>query len=86
MRGPVLAIALVISVLLLGGTSTYSSWVASTNHHNSCARVNLLADEFQNVIVLALTPAPGKTYTAQQVRAATAFEAKSAEILNKARC
>lgn len=81
-----LILALVFAVVLLGGTSAYSAWTASRNHHASCARVDLLADEFQSVIVLALTPPKNKPYTAAQAAAAGAFEAEASTLLDRARC
>ena len=81
-----LALALVLGVLLNAGSSAYSAWVSATNHRVFCGRLNSLNDEFQAVIALALTPAPGKKYTAAQLEAATRFEARSAGLLDKARC
>lgn len=82
----VLILALVFSVVLLGGASAYSAWTASQNHHASCARVDLLADEFQAVIVVALTPPKDKPFNAAQAAAAGAFEAEAGTLLDRARC
>lgn len=81
-----LAAAMVVSILLLATAAAYSAWVSSENHHASCTRVGLLADEFENVIALALTPAKGKTYTPTQVAAVTEFENRSSALLDQARC
>lgn len=81
-----MAAAMIVSILLLGVAATYSAWVSSSNHHASCTRVGLLADEFENVIALALTPAKGKTYTPAQVAAVALFESRSSALLDQARC
>lgn len=79
-------IALVVSVVILAAAATYSAFVASTNHHNSCARTDLILDTFHDVILIALTPAPGQTLTARQVAAVQAFESKAFMRIDEARC
>lgn len=81
-----LAVALVLSVILLAGTSSYSSWVASTNHRNSCISRGLVLDTFRDVIVLALTPQPGQKLTAKQAADIAAFETKAFMRIDQARC
>lgn len=81
-----LAIALVLGVMLNAGASAYSAWVSRANHHAFCGRLDNLNDAFQGVILLALTPTNGKTYTAAQVEAASMFETASSALLDKARC
>lgn len=81
-----LAIATTVAVLLLAATSSYSAWVSSTNHTHSCARNDLILDAFHDVIVLALTPQPGTSLKAAQVKQIEAFETVAFARLNQARC
>lgn len=79
-------VALIFAVVLLGVTTTYSAWVASSNHHNSCARSDLILDTLHDVVALAFTPAPGQTLTARQVADIQAFEVKAFARIDQARC
>lgn len=78
--------AAMVAVLLLAGTSTYSAYVSSTSHKNSCARTDLILNTFHDVIALAFTPAPGQTLTAKQATAIQAFEGKAFPRIDQARC
>lgn len=78
--------AVCVSILVLAVASVYSAWVASNNHHNSCARTDLILDTFHDVIILALMPAPGQTFDAQKVAAIATFESKAFTRIDQARC
>lgn len=81
-----LIIVLAGGIIFIGSSATYSAWVSSRNHHTNCTRIGSLADAVQNIVVSFLTPQPGHTYTATQVKQVTDAEAKSAAFLDKARC
>lgn len=78
--------AMVIAIVALAISSVYSAYVASTNHHNSCARTGLILDTFHDVIELAFTPQPGQTLTAKQVAGIQAFEQAAFSRIDQARC
>lgn len=79
-------ISFVAAIVLLAGTSTYSAYVSSTNHKNSCTSRGLILDTFHDVIQLAFTPQPGQTLTAKQVAGIQSFEAVAFARINQARC
>ncbi len=78
--------AVVVAVFLLSVSSIYSAYVAANNHHNYCARTDLILDTFHDIIVLASQPAPGQTLDAKQVAAITAFQTKAFTRIDQARC
>lgn len=81
-----LIVAVVVAIVSLAVSSVYSSYVASTNHHSSCARTALILDSFHDVIQLAFTPQPGQTLTAKQVTQIQKFETEAFARLDRARC
>lgn len=74
------------AIVLLAATSTYSAYVSSTNHKNSCSSRGLILDTFHDVILDAFAPAPGETVTAKQAAGIEAFEAKAFARIDQARC
>lgn len=81
-----LLLVLFAAVLLLGFTSSYSAYVASTNHRNSCTSRALVLDTLHDLIVLATTPKIGQRLSAEQVREITAFQSAAFTRINQARC
>lgn len=83
---PGVLLALVFAVLVLGFASTYSAWVASTNHHNSCARADVILDTLHDVILLAFTPQKGQKITSAQEQQIGSFELAAFERIDQAKC
>lgn len=81
-----LVIAVVCSIVLLALSSIYSSYVAANNHHNNCARADLILDTLHDVIQLAFTPQPGQILTAKQVMQIQSFETSAFARIDRARC
>lgn len=79
-------LALVVSVLVLAFTSTYSAYVASTNHHNACARTDLILDVMHDILQLAVTPPADTKVTEEQVRRTNAFLSAAYTRIDLARC
>lgn len=65
------------AIVVLAVTSTYSAYVSSTNHKNSCA---------SRAIVITFTPASGQTLTPHQVAGIQAVESKAFIRLDQALC
>lgn len=82
----ILIASAVIALALLAAATGYSAYVSSTNHAKSCARGDLILDTFHDVIVLALTPQPGQTLTAAQVKTIESFETAAFARIDRARC
>lgn len=81
-----LLLALVVAVLVLAFASTYSAYVASTNHRNSCARADVILDTLHDVILLAFTPEKGQTISSAQEKQIGAFEIAAFQRIDQARC
>jgi hypothetical protein len=81
-----LVLAVTVAIVALSISSVYSAYVASTNHHNSCLSRDKVVDAIEGLVAYALTPKPGTTVSAAQVKTSQAFERASNEILDKARC
>lgn len=82
----ILVVAAAFAILLLSGTSTYSAYVSSTSHRNSCTSRNLVLDTLHDVVQDAFAPAPGQTLTAAQVSQIQAVTTKLYARIDQARC
>lgn len=74
------------AIVLLAASSCYSAWVSSTNHHNSCARSDLILDVMHDILQLAATPPPDTKVSAGQVQRANAFLSAAYTRIDQARC
>lgn len=83
---PGVMLALVGAVLVLAFTSSYSAWVSSTNHHNSCARSDVILDTLHDLILLAFTPQHGEKVTAAQEQQVGQFELAAFARIDQSRC
>lgn len=81
-----IVLALTVAVVVLAATASYSAYISSTNHHNSCARSDLILDTLHDVILLAFTPQKGQTVTAAQERQIGSFELAAFQRIDQARC
>jgi len=76
---PVLVLALVAALVIQG-------FAGRQRREDICARENAALTVLHDVIVLAMTPPPGKRLSPAQVKAITAFEAKAFARIDSARC
>ena len=83
---PGVLVVLLASIVLLAAASAYSSYVASQNHANACARTGLILDVFHDVIQKAVTPSPGRKLTPKQATSIAAFESYAFTRIDQARC
>lgn len=86
MRLDRILVILAIAVIVLAGTSSYSAYVASQNHRNSCNSRTVVLDAVHDVLQIFLTPQPGQRFTATQVQRITGLETAAYARINQARC
>jgi hypothetical protein len=79
--------SLALAVILLAATSSYSAWVSSSQHRNSCTSRGVILDAFDDVLIAAQAQTdddPAKS--AAEKMASDKFVASSIVRLNRARC
>ncbi len=81
-----LVVSVTVAIVLLAVTSTYSAWVSSKQHHNSCLARAASADALDQLITFVFTPKAGTTQTVAQVQATQRFETQAFAIVDKQRC
>lgn len=82
----VLVAAATVAILFLSIAASYSAWVSSGAHRNSCNSRKATADTLHGLVVLAFTPAPGKTLTSAQVTSIQAFEGQAFPLIDQIKC
>jgi hypothetical protein len=81
-----LVIAVVIAVVALSAATVYSSYVAASNHHNSCNARAASADALDSLIAFVLAPKPGTSQSAEQIVQTEKFQQSADAIVDKQRC
>ncbi len=79
--------ALAFAVILLAATSSYSAWVSSNQHRNSCRSRAIILDAFSDILVAAQAQTDGDpAKPIAEKMASDKFVAASIIRLNRARC
>lgn len=81
-----LIIAVAIAIFALALATAYNAWVSYSQHRNSCTARSKLVDAVEQDVQFFLTPQPGKTQTANEIKTAQEIQLRSNMILDQARC
>lgn len=81
-----LIIAVAIAIFALALATAYNAWVSYSQHRNSCTARSNLVDAIETDVRFFLTPKPGTSQTAAQIKTAQDIQAGSSQILDQARC